>query len=139
IGTYAEDRQPVIERFLVEVAKRLPDRRFLVAGPQYPASLDWPDNVEVIPHLPPDRHAAFYSSASWQLNATRADMVAAGWSPSVRIFEAGAVGAPVISDSWPGIDEIFAPGRELLLPGGTEEVVEIIATIPEERRRAIGE
>src|SRR5690606_12662919 len=85
MGTYAPDRQPVIDRYLVGVAREMPGRRFVVAGPQYPAGLDWPPNVRRLTHVPPALHAAFYSSADWQLNATRADMVAAGWSPSVRI------------------------------------------------------
>lgn len=139
MGTYAPDRQPVVERFLLEVARRLPDRSFIVAGPQYPADVDWPRNVKHIPHLPPHRHAAFYSSARWQLNATRADMVAAGWSPSVRLFEAGAIGAAIISDSWPGIDSFFAPGSEILLPNTTEQVVEIVAETSDDERRAIGD
>ena len=138
MGTYAPDRQPVVERFLVEVARRLPDRSFIVAGPQYPEEIRWPRNVRHIPHLPPARHASFYSSARWQLNATRADMVAAGWSPSVRLFEAGAVGASIISDSWPGIDSIFEPGREILLPGSTDEVVRTISETDDEERVAIG-
>jgi spore maturation protein CgeB len=139
MGTYAPDRQPVLERFLIGVARRLPQRSFLVAGPQYPEDIDWPANVRRIDHLPPARHPAFYSSAGWQLNATRADMVAAGWSPSVRLFEAGACAAPILSDSWPGIEELFRPGAEILLPEQTEEVVDLIASTPEEQRRAIGE
>ena len=35
-----------------------------------------------------------------------AEMRAAGWSPSVRLFEAAACGVPVISDWWQGLDEI---------------------------------
>lgn len=139
IGTYAADRQPVVERFLIEVAKRLPTLRFIVAGPQYPEELIWPSNVRLIAHLPPHRHAAFYSSGRWQLNATRADMVAAGWSPSVRLFEAGAAGASILSDAWPGLDRIFAPGREILLPESTDEVVEILTRTDEEQRRALGD
>jgi spore maturation protein CgeB len=139
MGTYAADRQPVVERFLLEVARRLPERTFMVAGPQYPAGEEWPSNVRHLPHLPPSRHAAFYSSARWQLNATRADMVAAGWSPSVRLFEAGAAGAAVLSDRWDGIERIFAEGSEILLPRTTEEVVDILETTPEEQRRAMGE
>jgi len=139
MGTYAPDRQPVLERLLVEPARRLPGLSFLVAGPQYPEEIAWPPNVRLVPHLPPARHAAFYSSAAWQLNATRADMVAAGWSPSVRLFEAGAVGAAVISDAWPGIDELFEPGREILVPGSSEEVVEILSSCHEDDRRALGE
>lgn len=138
MGTYAPDRQPVLERLLNAPARCLPDRSFLVAGPQYPADIRWACNVRRVPHLSPDRHASFYSSARWQLNATRADMVVAGWSPSVRLFEAGAVGAAVISDDWPGIDEIFEPGREILLPSTTEEVVEILTAMHDDERRAIG-
>ena len=139
MGTFAPDRQPVIERYLNEVARRLPERSFMVAGPQYPDDVRWPENVRHVSHLPPARHSAFYSSARGQLNATRADMVAAGWSPSVRLFEAGAVGAAVISDYWEGIDELFVPGREILLPRSTEEVVEILETTSDEERRAIGD
>ena len=53
MGTYAPDRQPVVERFLKEVARRLPERRFLVAGPQYPEEMAWPANVRISPTSPP--------------------------------------------------------------------------------------
>jgi len=138
MGTYAADRQPVVERFLLEVAERMPRRRFIVAGPQYPEGLLWPGNVRHLTHLPPHRHPRFYSSADWQLNATRADMVAAGWSPSVRLFEAAACGAAMLSDRWPGLDHFFTPGKEILLPETTEEVVEIVRATHPDDRRAIG-
>ena len=115
LGTYSDDRQPTLERLLLYVARAAPNRRFAVAGPQYPASINWPDNVERIEHLPPAEHAAFYSASRATLNVTRADMIAAGWSPSVRIFEAAACGTPIISDRWDGLNEILADGREILL------------------------
>lgn len=138
MGTYAPDRQPVVERFLLDVADRMPRKRFIVAGPQYPGDLLWPGNVRHVTHLPPERHPAFYSSAAWQLNATRADMVAAGWSPSVRLFEAAACGAAMISDRWDGLDRFFTPGSEILLPESTEEVVDILRATHPDDRRAIG-
>jgi spore maturation protein CgeB len=139
MGTYAPDRAPVLERLLFEPALRLPERRFLVAGPQYPDVGSWPPNVLHRPHVPPSRHPAFYSSSAWQLNATRADMVAAGWSPSVRLFEAGACGAAVLSDWWPGIGDFFEPGREILLPSSSAEAVEILSVTHADDRRALGE
>ena len=139
MGTYAADRQPVVERFLLDVARRLPRQRFIVAGPQYPEDVDWPRNVRHLPHLPPSRHPRFYSSAAWQLNATRADMVAAGWSPSVRLFEAAACGAAMISDRWEGLDHFFTPGKEILLPETTEEVADVVRATHPDDRRAIGE
>ena len=138
MGTYAPDRQPTLERLLLHVAERLPERGFVVAGPQYPAEVRWPANVRHLAHLPPARHPAFYSSGAWQLNVTRADMIAAGWSPSVRLFEAAACGAALVSDHWPGIEEFFTPGREILLPQGTDEVVEILTRTHPDERRAIG-
>lgn len=138
MGTYAPDRQPVLERLLIEPARRMPERRFYVAGPQYPDDIRWPVNVLHNPHLPPSLHATFYSSARWQLNATRADMVQAGWSPSVRLFEAAACGAAMISDRWPGIDHFFTPGREILLPESTDEVIDILRTTHDDDRRMIG-
>jgi spore maturation protein CgeB len=138
MGTHAADRQPVLERLLLGPARDLPGRRFLVAGPQYPDTARWPANVTHLAHLPPSRHPAFYSSSAWQLNATRADMAAAGWSPSVRLFEAGACAAAVISDRWPGIEEFFVPGVEILLPETTQEAVEILTSTHPADREALG-
>jgi spore maturation protein CgeB len=97
-----------------------------VAGPQYPGSIEWPANVERIEHLPPAEHPEFYAASRWTVNVTRSDMRQAGWSPSVRLFEAAACGVPVISDSWPGLDQLLEPGREILLPNTTEEVLAIL-------------
>ncbi|WP_294357562.1 glycosyltransferase [uncultured Sphingomonas sp.] len=115
LGTYSDDRQPTLERLLLYVARAAPNRRFAVAGPQYPDTIQWPDNVERIEHLPPAQHAAFYGASRATLNVTRADMIAAGWSPSVRIFEAAACGTPIISDRWDGLTELLGDGREILL------------------------
>ena len=127
LGTYSDDRQPTLERLLIEPARRLPDRRFVVAGPQYPESIDWPANVDRIEHLPPADHPAFYSASRFTLNVTRADMIAAGWSPSVRLFEAAACAVPVISDRWEGLGELFEPGSEILLADDADAVVEALA------------
>jgi nucleoside-diphosphate-sugar epimerase/spore maturation protein CgeB len=126
LGTYSPDRQPTLETLLIEPARRLPHLKFAVAGPQYPDSVDWPDNVERIEHLPPSAHAQFYSSSRWTLNVTRTDMIAAGWSPSVRLFEAAACGVPVISDAWDGIDSLLLPGSEIVLASSSDEVVDLL-------------
>jgi len=115
LGTYSPDRQPVLERLLLAPACAMPDCRFVVAGPQYPDDIVWPANVARIEHLPPADHAAFYSASRFTLNVTRADMVTAGWSPSVRLFEAAACGTPIISDRWDGIETLFTPGTEIVL------------------------
>jgi len=128
LGTYSDDRQPALERLLIEPARRLPHMRFVVAGPQYPDSIVWPANVERIEHCPPADHAEFYSASRFTLNVTRADMIAAGWSPSVRLFEAGACGVPVISDRWHGIEDLLEPGREIILADTSNEVIAALAS-----------
>jgi spore maturation protein CgeB len=122
LGTYSADRQPVLERLLLQPARLMPDKHFVVAGSQFPPDIDWPGNVERIDHLPPLQHRSFYNRQRFTLNVTRADMVAAGWSPSVRLFEAGACRTPVISDIWPGIDHLFPP-EAIVLASDTEDVV----------------
>jgi spore maturation protein CgeB len=122
LGTYSDDRQPALERLLIEPARRLPQLKFCVAGPQYPDAIDWPANVERIEHLPPAEHPQFYAASGYTLNITRADMIAAGWSPSVRLFEAAACATPMISDRWAGIETLFEPGREIILADRTEDV-----------------
>ena len=123
LGTYSPDRQPTMERLLLAPARARPDLRFVVAGPQYPAGVDWPANVERIEHLPPAGHADFYSASRLTLNVTRADMIAAGWSPSVRLFEAAACGTPILSDRWEGIDSLFAPNTAILLADTADDVL----------------
>jgi spore maturation protein CgeB len=123
MGTYSHDRQGPLERLLNDTARRLPRSRFIVAGAQYPSHLHWPANVERTDHLPPHEHAAFYGRQQFTLNLTRADMRKAGYSPSVRLFEAAACGTPIISDPSPGLDEIFVPGAEILLARDSDEVV----------------
>ena len=78
-------------------------------------TIDWPANVERIEHLPPADHAAFYCRQRFTLNVTRADMVAAGWSPSVRLFEAAACGTPIISDRWAGLERLLPDGEAILI------------------------
>ena len=127
LGTYSDDRQPALERLLLAPARALPDKRFVVAGPQYPDGIDWPANVERIEHLPPVDHADFYSASAMTLNVTRADMIAAGWSPSVRLFEAAACGTPIASDRWDGLESLFVPEREIALVETTDDVIAAIA------------
>jgi spore maturation protein CgeB len=122
---------------LFGAARALPQETFTVAGPQYPTEVEWPANVEWIPHLAPDDHAAFYCAQRFALNLTRADMRELGYSPSVRLFEAAACGVPIMSDRWAGLETIFTPGREILLADTTEEVLRHLRERSEQERNEI--
>jgi spore maturation protein CgeB len=138
MGTYAADRQPTVERLLLDVARARPEQRFVIAGPGYPDPEAWPDNVAWLSHVAPAEHAAFYSCQRITLNATRAAMVALGCSPSVRLFEAAACGTCIVSDRWSGLDEVLEPGREVLVADDTADLLALLDDITVERAAAMG-
>jgi spore maturation protein CgeB len=138
MGTYAPDRQPKIDELLCRPAQALPQKKIIVAGPQYPDSILWPANVRRIMHLNPVHHAEFYCSSRLTLNVTRRDMVMAGYSPSVRLFEAAACAATIVSDNWPGLDSFFIPGKEILLPVNSSDVCRYLTDYDAAELRKIG-
>jgi spore maturation protein CgeB len=139
LGTYSKDRQPALDRLLVEPARRAPDLSMVVAGPQYPPELAWPEAVERITHLAPRDHREFYNSQRFTLSVTRADMVRIGWSPSVRLFEAAACGVPILTDPWPGLDDFFVPGEDIAVVESAEDSLRLLRSLPESERAAIGQ
>jgi spore maturation protein CgeB len=139
LGTYSSDRQPGLEQLLCVPALLWGKGSFVVAGAQYPAEITWPGNTERIEHLPPERHREFYCSQRFTLNLTRKAMQLAGFSPSVRLFEAAACAVPVISDEWPGLEQFFVPGQEILTASSAAEVLRILQDYPEAQRREVGE
>jgi spore maturation protein CgeB len=138
LGTYAADRQPSLEELLLKMALRSPDKRFAVAGPQYPASIVWPANLERIEHLPAVQHRAFYNQQKFTLNLTRLDMIRVGYSPSIRLFEAAACGTPIITDSWAGLDQFYQPHSEIL-PATNQEELAVCLEMSDDQRLAIAE
>lgn len=139
MGTYSTDRQPTVNELLNKVAAGSPGDKFVVAGPQYPENLEWAQNVERIEHLAPPQHREFYNSQKFTLNVTREDMIKAGYSPSVRLFEAAACGIPIISDYWDGIDHIFEISKEILIAKNASEVLDFFQDLGEEERTKIGQ
>lgn len=139
LGTYSVDRQPALDALLVDPAGFWAEGRFAVAGPMYPQTITWPANVTRFEHLSPRAHRGFYNAQRFTLNITRQDMVRAGYSPSVRLFEAAACGTPIISDSWKGLGNLFRIGSEVLVARSAEDTLRYLREVPEEKRIWIGE
>lgn len=135
LGTYAADRQEALDRLFLEPARRLPGRRFVLAGAQYPADFPWLPNVYFVRHLPPALHPGFFCSSPLTLNVTREAMATMGYCPSGRLFEAAACGTALLSDTWDGLDEFFTPGREILLAETTEDALAALELSREELAR----
>lgn len=127
LGTYSDDRQRGLEALFVEPARARQDLRFLIGGAQYPDDFPWSPNIYFVRHLPPSEHAPFFASSRLTLNVTRRAMAEMGWCPSGRLFEATACGVPLLSDDWPGIDEFFMPGREILIARGAQDTLAALA------------
>jgi spore maturation protein CgeB len=128
LGTYAADRQDALESLLLGPARQRPERRFLIAGAQYPQDFPWCPNIYFVRHLPPAEHAAFFSSARLALNLTRSAMARMGWCPSGRLFEATACGAPVLTDRWEGLDAFFTPNSDILVAADAADAIAAIDT-----------
>ncbi|WP_241759041.1 CgeB family protein [Pyxidicoccus parkwayensis] len=138
LGTYGADRQPTLERLMLEAARVWRTGRFVVAGPQYPAVVRWTSNVERVQHLSPSQHPEFYGAQRFTLSITRADRVLAGYSPGARLFEAAACGVPIISDVWNGVESVFVPGEEILLARTAKDTLGYLRDLSEEDRRTLG-
>jgi len=138
MGTYSGDRQEPLERLMLEPARQWPRARMVVAGAQYPASIQWPENVKRVTHVSPDKHRRFYCSQKFTLNLTRAEMRRAGYSPSVRLFEAAACGTAIVSDSWNGLATILRPGKEILVTESAAQTLEYLRELPDAQRVAVG-
>lgn len=135
LGTYASDRQAALEALFVEPARRLPARRFVIAGAQYPHDFPWCANIFFVRHLPAAEHPAFFSSSRLTLNVTREPMARMGYCPSGRLFEAAACGCPILTDEWEGIDVFYEPGREILIAGSTDDAMSAMDVDETELRR----
>ena len=111
LGTYAADRQPGLERLLVQPARDRPEDRFIVAGSLYPAEVCWPPNVNRRGTPRAALHPAFYSANRLTLNVTRQAMRVGlhAVGPTVR---GSRVRSPIVTDPWPGLSDFFEPEAE---------------------------
>jgi spore maturation protein CgeB len=139
IGTYSADRHAQFDRMLLAPAKSWSSGRFVVAGSQYPSDIQWPSNLIRILHLPSSEHRQFYNQQRFTLNLTRGPMVKAGFSPSVRLFEAAACGTAIISDPWTGLETFFEPGKEILVAASTSEILAMLRTTSEASIAELGD
>lgn len=134
VGTLEAERSTVLDRLLFEAARGWPEGRFVVARAKAGGAPPSPKNVECI--RPPGRgeQRSIYGAQRFTLNVPRRTLVAGGWSPNIGLFEAAACGTPIISEPWPGLDELLTPAAEVLVVRTALDVVRIVRELPEERR-----
>jgi spore maturation protein CgeB len=97
-----------------------------------------PANVRYIGHVPTAAHNRVNCSAGMVMNINRASMAVTGFSPPTRVFEVAGAGTCLLCDDWPGIDDCFEPGREILVVRSGQDVVDALAAYDGKARRQIG-
>jgi spore maturation protein CgeB len=132
------DREVRVERFFLEPAERLPDRRFLLGGSGWEDKA-LPPNVRRIGHVGTGEHNAFNASPLAVLNVARDSMADIGFSPATRVFEAAGAEACLITDAWEGIELFLTPDEEVLVARDGQDVAEHLVALTPRRARAIGE
>jgi len=138
-GNFDEDRLPGVDELLLEPARHWPGGRFVTAGHGFLQTSDWPDNVKRLTHVAAGKERAFYNAQRFALNVMGVEMIEAGFSPGLQIFEAAACGTPIISDYWEDLETFFAPDEEILFARSAEEVLDYLRGIGEDERLRIGD
>jgi len=137
MGNRLPDREARFREFFLAAAERAPQYRFLLGGASWDG-LALPPNVRYVGHCPTALHPAMNCSARLVLNLNRQSMAAMGYSPPTRVFEAAACGACLVTDAWDGIETFFAPGEEILVAQGPDDLLRYLDEVDWPRARAIG-
>ncbi len=132
------DRERRVGQFFIEVAERLPGRRFVLGGAGWD-SRPMPQNIRKAGHVGTGQHNAFFASALATLNVNRDSMARYGFSPPTRVFEAAGAGACLITDAWEGIDLFLEPGVEVLVAASGGDVAGHLDALDPVRAEAIAQ
>ena len=138
VGHRLPDRERRVQEFFFRAAELAPDLRFALGGEGW-GGKRLPANVRWIGHVGTRDHNRVNCSARMVLNINRDSMAGVGFSPPTRVFEAAGSGACLITDRWTGIEQFFAPEKEILVAGSAEEIVSCLRNISAARAKGIGE
>jgi spore maturation protein CgeB len=137
LGNRRPEREERVERFFLDAAARLPDRRFLLGGAGW-EDKPCPPNVRKLGHVPTAAHNALNLSALAVLNISRDCMAKTGYSPATRVFEAAGVGACLMTDAWEGIEQFLTPGSEVLVVRDGADVARALSRLTWDDAASVG-
>jgi spore maturation protein CgeB len=137
LGNRLPDREARVEELFLRAAELAPEKSFLLGGEGW-SDKAMPKNVRWIGHVPTGKHNRVNCSAGMVMNINRASMAHSGFSPPTRVFEVAGTAACMLCDDWPGIDDCFAPEKEIVVVRDAEGVVDALRRYDEAARRRIG-
>ncbi len=138
LGNRLPDREARVEELFLHAAELAPQSRFLLGGEGWNGKL-MPPNVHALGHVPTADHNRVNCSAGMVMNINRVSMAQTGFSPPTRVFEVAGAGTCLLCDDWPGIDDCFEPGKEILVVRSAQDVLAALATYDDAGRRTIGD
>jgi spore maturation protein CgeB len=137
LGNRLPDREARVDEFFLRAAELAPERAFLFGGSGWDGK-PLPANVRALGHVGTGDHNALNSTPLAVLNVTRDSMVANGWSPPTRVFEAAGAAACLITDAWEGIELFLEPGTEVLLAADGHAVASHVQGLTRDMAERIG-
>ncbi len=137
LGNRLPDREARVDELFLNAARIAGEFSFLLGGEGW-GDKQLPSNVRWIGHVPTGDHNRVNCSAGMVMNINRNSMAAAGFSPPTRIFEVAGAGACMLCDDWPGIDDCFEPGKEILVIRTAQDVVDALRSHDANERSATG-
>ncbi len=138
LGNRLPDREARVDELFLRAAELAPKARFLLGGEGW-GDKPLPGNVRYLGHVPTADHNRVNCSAGMVMNINRASMAQSGFSPPTRVFEVAGAGTCLLCDDWPGIDDCFEPGKEILVIRNASDVVDALALHDDADRRRIGD
>jgi len=138
IGNRLPDRETRVEQLFLRAAELAPGKHLILGGGGW-GDKSLPPNVRWIDHVPTGAHNRVNCSASMVMNINRSSMADFGFSPPTRVFEVAGAGTCLLCDDWPGIDECFEPGSEIVVIRSAEDVVSALDRYDIDARGRIGE
>jgi spore maturation protein CgeB len=137
LGNRLPDREQRVDELFLQPAQLSPDKLFILGGEGW-GDKSLPPNVRWIGHVSTDDHNRLNCSAGMVMNINRASMASFGFSPPTRVFEVAGAGACMLCDDWPGLEDCFDAGREILVVRCAQDVVDALDSHDTAARKRIG-
>lgn len=138
LGNRMPDREQRVDELFLQAALIARDKQFILGGEGW-QDKSLPPNVRWVGHVPTDSHNRINCSAGMVMNINRTSMATFGFSPPTRVFEVAGSGGCLLCDDWPGMDDCFRVGEELLVIRSAEDVANALDRYDAAERRQFGQ
>ncbi|RYZ34599.1 MAG: glycosyltransferase [Myxococcaceae bacterium] len=133
LGPASSERRALLGPLLFEAARDGSEGRFVLAGGMSVMDAAWPSNVTRQAAPAAREHPDFHAAQRFTLALSRAEH-----TPGAHLFEAAACGAALICDPWPGLEDVFSLGEEVVVARTAKDVLLYLREMPEADRLQLG-